>query len=361
MRPVLKPSAIALAAALAATAPATVAQAQSDQDQIQWNAGERTAAQRTETYSTADIQRALDAAGYDPGPVDGIMGRGTRSAIQAFQRDNNLSVTGQPNTALYRALERQGFLTARMASPPAIDDEVARVRELERGLARAGYDPGAVDGQMDWETRNAIRSLQRDAGLRVTGDVNQATLTALRDRAGRLADEPRTTAGDTVNPALVEDVQLALKRRGYGDLSVTGELNAQTRAAIRDFQRDAGLPATGQPSAELLVLIERPKDAPVLAEPADQLVEQTEIALSNKGYGTGPINEVIEPETADAIRAYQQQRGLPVTGEPSEDLLADIRQSDVRAQPAEQQQAEDPAQQLFRLLGERAMEEIQNR
>ncbi|EKV29468.1 hypothetical protein C882_0290 [Caenispirillum salinarum AK4] len=361
MKIALTASAAALAAALSATAAPPGALAQS-QGQTQWSAGERTAAQRTETYSTADIQRALSAAGYNPGPIDGIMGRGTRSAIQAFQRDNNLSVTGSPNTALYRALERQGYLTARMASPPAIDDEVARVREIERGLARAGYDPGTIDGRMDWETRSAIRALQRDAGLRATGEMDTRTLTALRDRAGRLADEPRTTAGDTVNPALVEDVQLALKRRGYENLSITGELDARTRAAIRDVQREMNLPPTGQPSAELLVLIEDPPvDEPAPSRTPDNVVEQIEIALTNKGYTVGPINERVEPETADAIRTYQEQRGLPVDGQPTEELLADLRQSDIQAPEAGPQQAEDPTQQLFRLLGERALREIQER
>ncbi|WP_404379256.1 peptidoglycan-binding protein [Caenispirillum salinarum] len=361
MKITLTASAAALAAALTVAFAPPGALAQS-QGQTQWNAGERTVAQRTETYSTADIQRALSAAGYNAGPVDGIMGPSTRSAIQAFQRDNNLSVTGSPNSALYRALERQGYLTARMASPPAIDDEGARVREIERGLARAGYDPGAVDGRMNWETRSAIRALQRDAGLRATGEMNDATLSALRDRAGRLADEPRTTAGDTVNPALVEDVQLALRQRGYDSVSVTGELDARTRSAIRDVQREMNLPPTGQPSAELLALIESPQEEePAPTRTADAVVEQIEIALANKGYDVGPINEAVEPATADAIRTYQQQRGLPVDGQPTEQLLADIRQSDVQAPEAEPQQAEDPAQELFRRLGERALREIQER
>jgi len=42
-----------------------------------------------------DIQLALRNAGYDPGPVDGRMGRKTREAIRAFQRANNLSADGR--------------------------------------------------------------------------------------------------------------------------------------------------------------------------------------------------------------------------------------------------------------------------
>ncbi len=41
-----------------------------------------------------NIQRALQTAGYDVGPVDGKIGIKTREAITAFQRTNNLNPDG---------------------------------------------------------------------------------------------------------------------------------------------------------------------------------------------------------------------------------------------------------------------------
>lgn len=41
------------------------------------------------------IQIALKNAGYNPGSLDGKMGRQTRQAIKAFQSANNLSVDGK--------------------------------------------------------------------------------------------------------------------------------------------------------------------------------------------------------------------------------------------------------------------------
>jgi hypothetical protein len=41
------------------------------------------------------IQIALVNAGYNPGPLDGRMGKQTRQAIEAFQRANNLVVDGK--------------------------------------------------------------------------------------------------------------------------------------------------------------------------------------------------------------------------------------------------------------------------
>ncbi len=41
------------------------------------------------------IQEALKDKGQDPGTIDGIMGKKTHEAIRAFQKSNNLKVTGR--------------------------------------------------------------------------------------------------------------------------------------------------------------------------------------------------------------------------------------------------------------------------
>jgi len=42
----------------------------------------------------AQIQEALNARGYDAGEPDGLLGRGTRNALDKFQRENNLATGG---------------------------------------------------------------------------------------------------------------------------------------------------------------------------------------------------------------------------------------------------------------------------
>jgi murein L,D-transpeptidase YcbB/YkuD len=48
-----------------------------------------------------ELQQALTAAGYDPGPADGTYGEQTEAAVVAFQQANGLSVDGRvgPETA----------------------------------------------------------------------------------------------------------------------------------------------------------------------------------------------------------------------------------------------------------------------
>ena len=52
----------------------------------------------------ANLQHALRRLGYDPGPVDGILGTRTRAAIRAFQADAGLPVTGQVSERLESAV-----------------------------------------------------------------------------------------------------------------------------------------------------------------------------------------------------------------------------------------------------------------
>lgn len=48
--------------------------------------------------------------------------------------------------------------------------------------------------------------------------------------------------------------------------------------------------------------------------------------LTRLGFDPGPVDGRMGPRTRAAIRAYQQQHGLPVDGEPSEQLWTHIQQ-----------------------------------
>lgn len=52
----------------------------------------------------AEIQAALDALKFEPGPIDGIWGRRSTAACRAFQAAKGLPVTGLPNAGTLAAL-----------------------------------------------------------------------------------------------------------------------------------------------------------------------------------------------------------------------------------------------------------------
>ncbi len=58
----------------------------------------------------AAVQEALANAAYGPLLADGLLGQQTRDAIERFQRDRNLPVTGEINDALILELRAAGAL-----------------------------------------------------------------------------------------------------------------------------------------------------------------------------------------------------------------------------------------------------------
>ena len=55
---------------------------------------------QTSRYGPATIrkvQETLNARGYKAGPANGVLGESTRTALRAFQKSENIKVTGRPN------------------------------------------------------------------------------------------------------------------------------------------------------------------------------------------------------------------------------------------------------------------------
>ena len=53
------------------------------------------------------VQSGLFRLGYDPGPVDGVMGPKTAEAIRLYQRDHGLLTDGQATVQLAEHIEQQ--------------------------------------------------------------------------------------------------------------------------------------------------------------------------------------------------------------------------------------------------------------
>jgi peptidoglycan hydrolase-like protein with peptidoglycan-binding domain len=61
------------------------------------------------------IQGILQERGYEPGPLDGVLGKKTKEALRRFQKDYHLAVTGEID-----AVTKNALLTAQ---PPESIDE----------------------------------------------------------------------------------------------------------------------------------------------------------------------------------------------------------------------------------------------
>ena len=54
-----------------------------------------------------EIQNALKDAGFEPGPIDGVMGAQTRAAIKGLQKTKGLKATGKIDSKTQLALNRE--------------------------------------------------------------------------------------------------------------------------------------------------------------------------------------------------------------------------------------------------------------
>lgn len=61
-------------------------------------------ARRTKRQVVADVQRMLKIVGQEPGAPDGIVGKSTTAAIEAFEKDQGVAITGKISDKLIDAL-----------------------------------------------------------------------------------------------------------------------------------------------------------------------------------------------------------------------------------------------------------------
>ncbi len=130
-----------------------------------------------------DLQTRLKAAGFDPGPIDGIFGPRTQAAVIAFQQSKNLTVDGIVGVQTWTAL---GVTCPTPPPPPtnlcptlSLGSTGAAVINLQTRLKSAGFDPGPIDGIFGPKTRAAVIAFQTSKNLVVDGIVGVQTWTAL--------------------------------------------------------------------------------------------------------------------------------------------------------------------------------------
>ncbi|MGA0917230.1 MAG: peptidoglycan-binding protein [Ilumatobacteraceae bacterium] len=161
-------------------------------------------------------QRLLDLGIQVRGGVDGIFGPATANSLKAFQTQRGLNADGVVDAATADALNAAAPAPAPASEEaPAVEvvadgrvgfavygEKGQRVTELQSALVAAGVTlRGGVDGDFGAATASAVMSFQRNAGLGVTGVVNQATADALGIGAQPIpVDSPVAVASIDVFP-----------------------------------------------------------------------------------------------------------------------------------------------------------------
>jgi len=150
------------------------------------------AAARSRADITTDIQRELSRRVLYDGPVDGMIGPKTDSAIRDFETSAKLKATGEPTEELLRTLIRAPAKSEAVAPKAARPDPIAeliapapRVTAVQRALNDYGYGPVKITGNYGAETIAAIQKFERDRKLPVTGQISPRLLRELAALTGR--------------------------------------------------------------------------------------------------------------------------------------------------------------------------------
>lgn len=159
------------------------------------------------------IQHGLAEHQFYSGPFDGQVGVATRASIEAFQAAKGEPLTGRPSPELLEEIEA----TTRNA--------VAVPRSRPSAAA------GAAGGDRIASLVNAASAVEASAPVPIPS---------------------RPVPAAQASSDLVSRIQLGLRNIAYSDVAVDGVAGAKTKAAIRNFEKNYGLPQTGEPNRQVL-------------------------------------------------------------------------------------------------------------
>src|SRR3954451_24276804 len=130
-----------------------------------------------------DLQEALKVLGFDPGPVDGVFGAKTETAVKKFQQAREIPDDGAVGRVTWINIDEAD------QSHPVLRTGATGlpVRRLQILMSAVGFDTGGVDGRFGARTEAAVKKLQEDFNLTVDGVVGPLTwqvVNALEDEGG---------------------------------------------------------------------------------------------------------------------------------------------------------------------------------
>lgn len=218
-------------------------------------------------------------------------------------------------------------------------DSSLEVKALQTTLSRLGYFQGPQTGYFGTLTETAVMQFQRDAGLNPDGVVGPQTQTAMEQKLSATG-----AGGISFN---VTEVQRKLRDRGYYTGAIDGIFGPQTRGAVVEFQRRAGLTPDGIVGPRTSDALNRPAiggdgDKPVASNPPAATNPEVGVAeiqrlLRNKGYYDGTIDGVYGPTTRQAVITFQRDLGLTPDGIVGSRTLQALRSNETETQGSSSQ------------------------
>lgn len=182
-------------------------------------------------------------------------------------------------------------------------------------------------------------AFRQDPGHRAAGDMPDLTKKFIEISTGKplktTAAKPQgsshlKTIGPNETVAAVQQELINLGLFGGPADGIEGELTVK---AIEDYQHQNGLPESGHADQQVLDQIRYTRQLVAASGTTNSIaqlsqdgrIRMVQIGLSDLGYTPGAIDGFLGDATRQAIRQFQHDRGLPETGEISDDLIAELK------------------------------------
>ena len=215
-----------------------------------------------------EMQERLRYLGYMADPADGIYGPYTREGVRLFQEENGLNQSGVADAKTLKAIYSVTAPKCSSYFEMNYGDSGWRVRAMNRRLKELYYLEGTAGSTYNSATKAAVKLFQRECGMVQSGVASAYMQQKLFSRnAPTYSGYITLRRGD--NNDRVAELQRRLRDLGYLDSGdVDGYYGRRTAAAVKEFQKMAGLPITGvaDPVTQELLFGPDAPYKPVIAE-----------------------------------------------------------------------------------------------
>jgi len=172
-------------------------------------------------FRVAQIQHALKNFGYDPGAIDGNLGKNTRKAIREFQIAKGISPTGKIDSRTYFELLEN----------PKVETKEAKATVL------------AEKQKADLEFRNVTKESTTSKENKTIENPPE-TVVQLQPKSA-IQNNKLVEKNKTDRKVELKYLQSVLRRLGFYKGKIDGIAGKNTRLAIKKYQKTHGLKADG--------------------------------------------------------------------------------------------------------------------
>lgn len=224
----------------------------------------------------------------------------------ALTASRNADAAEDPHVTTFRIERQQDSALEEVPLDPSKVPASPLIREVQQALATRGLYDGPADGLTGPKTTAAILFFQETEGLEETGDASVALLAKLQAK--------------NTDVAVIPDERPSPDMTG----STKSDTKTSTKAAVANDDEVADLirsaePATATRSTKVST------ESQVDADVSPETVMKIQRALSRFAYAQVKVDGVAGEATKAAIRAFEKNYNLPVTGKPSERIVKKLK------------------------------------